>query len=447
MSSDAARLVGSVLAPRILPGADDPYSEFDPALLDRFPPRVVIVRTGTRDQVLEVLDELAERLPAPPLVLADLEGGFRIFDDAPVLPPAMALGAADDEDLAREAGRATALAGAAWGVAGILAPVLDVFSLADAPIVGNRSFGTHPERVAALGAAYVGGVHEGGGLAVIKHFPGHGAAAGDSHLERPLLAADRATWETRDLPPFKAVLGAGARAVMTGHLEAPALGCAEGEPASGSRAVVDGLLRGDWGFDGLVMTDALTMAGATGAASSLEAGNDLALMPSDALAAAESLAAAAGRDPALAARLQQASSRIRRACASVAPRPQLESDLTEALAACDDVAARIAAAAATIVGPDLHEAQPDAVVVSGERVEAYRGSLAPSEEEADRVAGLLDAANDPVLVWCGTPAGALAFSVPAVVVYGDDDASVAAGRAVATGGASAPGSDPTRPGN
>ena len=196
-------------------------------------------------------------------------------------PGNAALGAVDDVDLTR---RTYAAIGADLTEAGAtldFAPTVDVNTTAENPVIGTRSFGADPSLVARHTTAAVEGLQSAGAAACVKHFPGHGATVTDSHLGLPLVDATPDLLRARDLPPFVAAVRSGARAVMTAHIRVPAL---TGElPATFSRAALHDLLRGDLGFGGVVVTDALEMRGASGpaggvpgaAVAALAAGADL----------------------------------------------------------------------------------------------------------------------------------------------------------------------------
>ena len=174
-------------------------------------------------------------------------------------PGNLALGVVDDE--VATAAVAEAIAGdlRRAGVDVDFAPSVDVNSDPENPVIGVRSFGADPDLVARHGAAFVRGLQAGGVAAVVKHFPGHGAT--DDRLApgaARVVDADEATIRARDLPPFVAAIGAGALGVMTGHLLVPAL---DDRPATLSRRILHDLLREELGFDGVVVTDALEMAG------------------------------------------------------------------------------------------------------------------------------------------------------------------------------------------
>ncbi|MEU5941215.1 glycoside hydrolase family 3 N-terminal domain-containing protein [Micromonospora sp. NPDC047548] len=179
-------------------------------------------------------------------------------------PGNAALGAVDDTALTRRVYAAIGTELAALGVTVNLAPTVDVNTADENPVIGTRSFGADPARVAAHSAAAVEGLQSVGVAACAKHFPGHGATVADSHHELPTVDVSPALLRERDLPPFAAVVEAGTRAVMTAHIRVPAL-TGDG-PATFSRAVLVDLLRGEYGFTGTVITDALEMQGAALAA-------------------------------------------------------------------------------------------------------------------------------------------------------------------------------------
>ncbi|GAA4968076.1 glycoside hydrolase family 3 N-terminal domain-containing protein [Actinoplanes utahensis] len=182
-------------------------------------------------------------------------------------PGNAALGAADDEELTH---RVHAAIGADLAAAGInldLAPTVDVNTADDNPIIGTRSFGADPELVARHTRAAVTGLQSAGVAACAKHFPGHGATVTDSHLELPTVDVPLALLRTRDLPPFAAAVQAGVQAVMSAHIRVPEL-TGDG-PATFSRAALTGLLRGELGFRGAIVTDALEMRGAAASAGSI----------------------------------------------------------------------------------------------------------------------------------------------------------------------------------
>ncbi|HEX5090771.1 MAG TPA: glycoside hydrolase family 3 N-terminal domain-containing protein [Nocardioides sp.] len=206
----------------------------------------------------------AVRSVSPGAVIAiDEEGGdvtrLHVTDGSPVLGP-LALGEADDLALTRSVGRAIGLELAAVGINLDLGPVADVNSNPDNPVIGTRSFGSSAPAVAAHVAAWTIGLQSAGVAACAKHFPGHGDTGEDSHLALPALDAGLATLAERELVPFAAAVEAGTAAVMTSHIVVRAF---DPELPATLSAPVVGLLRGRLGFRGVVVSDALDMAGAS----------------------------------------------------------------------------------------------------------------------------------------------------------------------------------------
>ncbi len=217
----------------------------------------------SKEQVRAMLAEAQEAVQNgghPPVpVGVDQEGGtvVRIAYRA-AMPSAMAIGATGDTQLCERAARVVAEGLRADGIALNHAPVCDVNVEPRNPVIGTRAFGDDPRRVAAFAAAWVRG-SEGAGVATSpKHFPGHGAAAVDSHHRGVEIAADRGLLERRELVPFRAAFAAGASAAMTGHIRFPALDARN--IATLSRAILIDLLRRELGFTGLLLTDSLDMS-------------------------------------------------------------------------------------------------------------------------------------------------------------------------------------------
>ena len=257
---------------------------------------------GRAHAVAELTTRLRSRSPHPLLIGADLErGAGQQFDGATPLPPAAALASLDDLSSTRRAGALTGREARALGVDWVYAPVADVDLEPANPIVGTRSFGTDPAGASRQVAAWIEGCRSAGALACAKHFPGHGRTTGDSHLSLPTVGAGRDALEA-DLAPFRAAIRAGVDSIMTAHVAFPALD-PSGVPATLSRPIVDGLLREELGFDGLVVTDALIMEGVTAgtagrdgdpAVRAVAAGCDVLLYPADPEAVAAALEAAQG---------------------------------------------------------------------------------------------------------------------------------------------------------
>ncbi len=194
-------------------------------------------------------------------ISVDQEGGpvARFTKHFTVMPSNMAVAATGRPENAALAAQATSRELGALGVNVNFAPVADVNSNPKNPIIGIRSFGSDPARVAAFSAASVAAYKQEKMLCTPKHFPGHGDTATDSHLGLPMVDRDLASLEAVDFPPFRAAFAAGADAVMTAHVELPAIDSAPGTPATLSTNVLTGLLREKMGFKGLIFTDSMRM--------------------------------------------------------------------------------------------------------------------------------------------------------------------------------------------
>ncbi|MFN8061470.1 MAG: glycoside hydrolase family 3 protein [Vicinamibacterales bacterium] len=247
------------------------------------------ITLGDPFEAASLLNRLQRRSRLPLLNAGDFETGvgFRLAG-ATAFPRAMAFGAAGDERLAFEAGRITAREGRAIGVHVNFAPVVDVNNNARNPVINTRSFGEDPARVGALASAYVRGLTEGGMIATLKHFPGHGDTDVDTHLGLATVPFPRERLDRVELAPFRTGIASGAPAVMVGHLEVPSVDATPGVPATFSRPITTGLLRGELGFSGLIYTDSLLMDAVAKSASpgevavmALRAGNDVVLDSAD----------------------------------------------------------------------------------------------------------------------------------------------------------------------
>lgn len=232
-------------------------------------------------------NQLQIKSKLPLLIGADFERGAAMrLDEGTSFPTAMALAAAGDPRDAYTMGKITALEGRAAGVHWIYAPDADVNNNPGNPIINTRSFGEDPARVAEYVTQFVRGAQENGGLATAKHFPGHGDTAADSHIDLPVIRADKQRLEDLELVPFRAAIAAGVGSVMTGHLAIPALEPDVNTPATLSPNILTGLLRNELGYHGLIITDAMDMGGITvryapgeAAVRAVLAGADALLMP------------------------------------------------------------------------------------------------------------------------------------------------------------------------
>jgi beta-N-acetylhexosaminidase len=242
-------------------------------------------------------NQLQAKSKLPLLIGADFERGTAMrYDEGTSFPTAMAVAAGGNPRDAYTMGKITALEARATGVQWVYAPDSDVNNNPGNPIVNTRSFGENPQRVAEFVSAFVKGVEDHGGLATAKHFPGHGDTSADSHIDLPVIRANRDRLEHLELVPFRAAISAGVDSIMTGHLSVPAVEPDPNTPATLSHNILTGLLRKELGYQGLIVTDAMEMGGITvryspgeAAVRAVEAGADSVLMPPVPEAAFEAL--------------------------------------------------------------------------------------------------------------------------------------------------------------
>src|SRR5271169_1395258 len=242
-------------------------------------------------EAAELLNRLQSESKLPLLFAADFERGvsMRLLGTT-VFPHAMAFGGDGKVEDAKTFGSISALEARAIGIHWNFFPDADANSNPANPIINTRSFGEDPKQVGDLVAAYIKGAHEGGMMTTVKHFPGHGDTATDSHLGVASVNVDRAHLDAIELPPFRQAIAAGVDSVMVAHVTVPALDADPNHVATISPAIVSDLLEKQLGFKGIVVTDALDMAGLThlfasniGRASveAFKSGNDLLLIPAD----------------------------------------------------------------------------------------------------------------------------------------------------------------------
>jgi beta-N-acetylhexosaminidase len=280
-------------------------------------------------------NDLQAHAKVPLFFGADFERGTVMrLEEGTSFPHAMAIAAGGKPRDAYEVGRITALEARAAGINWIFAPDADVNSNPANPIINTRSFGEDPRRVAEFVSAFTRGVEEHGALATAKHFPGHGDTSTDSHLDLPRSIADRKRLDRVELIPFRAAITAGVNTIMTGHLSVPALEPEPGLPATLSANILTQLLRKELGFQGLVITDALDMAGVSKhfspgeiAVRAILAGADVLLMPPAPDAALAALHAAVNSKRLSIARVDQSVARILAAKARLGLHNQREVNL------------------------------------------------------------------------------------------------------------------------
>ena len=297
-----------------------------------------LYRTGPYEAA-SLLNRLQNDSKLPLLVAADFEVGLgNRLNGATGFPAAMALGATGKPEQAELFGRISGEEARAIGVHWNFFPVADVNSNPENPIINTRSFGEDPQQVGDFVAAYTRGAHSAGMLVTAKHFPGHGDTATDSHLGLAEVDGDRARLDAVELPPFKKAIAAGVDAIMVAHVHAPALDPAPNSVATVSPAIVTDLLKEQMQFHGIVITDALDMAGLTRkyandigreAVDAFKAGNDMLLIPPDLDAAYRAVVAAVKSGEITQARLDDSVSKILKVKASLGLNKARVVDLTK----------------------------------------------------------------------------------------------------------------------
>src|SRR2546421_11117906 len=273
----------------------------------------IILFRGPVYESVVIVNRMQELAKYPLLISADLEAGSRMrFDDTVNFPWNMAIAATGNPDYARRAGDLTGREARAMGIQQIYAPVSDVNNNAANPVINVRSYGEDPKDVARFVAAFVEGAQHAGVIATAKHFPGHGDTATDSHRGLPEIDVTRERLNSVELVPFRAAVDAGVGAVMTGHIGLPLIDSTAIQPlprdvkikaidtsddseiiTAGTMPttlspVMNAILRNDLHFDGLIVTDAMSMSGLTlyftqeeASVRALAAGGDLLLKPAD----------------------------------------------------------------------------------------------------------------------------------------------------------------------
>jgi beta-N-acetylhexosaminidase len=305
----------------------------------------------------ELLNRLQKASKLPLLVAADFERGasMRLIGTT-VFPHAMAFGATGNPSDAEVFGRISAFEARAIGVHWNFFPDADVNSNPANPVINIRSFGEDPRQVGDYVTAYIKGAHEGGMLTTAKHFPGHGDTATDSHLGIAQVAGDRTRLNAVELAPFARAIAAGVDAVMVAHVTVPALDSSHVGTTSSS--IVSGLLKEDMGFKGVVVTDALDMAGLTriyrndvgrAAVESFKAGNDVLIIPADLDASVRSMLQALRSGEITRARLDESVRKILELKASLGLNKARLADLSQ-------LASEVAKPGNVVVGQNIADA-------------------------------------------------------------------------------------------
>lgn len=271
--------IAQLMVPWLMPGQNG-TRESARKLMGDYGCGGMILQRGTVEATADAIRYGEEFATVPPLVTLDGEWGLSMrVQDTPRFPHNVALGAIRNTRLLYDYGREVARECRLMGFDVDYAPVADVNSNPNNPVIGYRAFGEDPERVAKATVAYSLGLEDGGVQAVAKHFPGHGDTDADSHKELPTVHHSKRMLDSTDLVPFRSFIDAGCSGIMVGHLAVPSLD-KSGRPASMSPKISTGLLRNQLGFEGLVYTDALGMKGAlmkgkNAAVTALEAGADM----------------------------------------------------------------------------------------------------------------------------------------------------------------------------
>ena len=285
--------------------------------------------TSTWKLTRQIVSSVDSRLP--PLICIDQEGGrvTRLPEPISALPSMRRLGALHDAQLIERAAETVGRGLCTLGINCNFAPVLDVDSNPSNPVIGDRSFSNRPHDVAHLGLAFANGLRRGGVLACGKHFPGHGDTSRDSHSELPIVAKSLAELEDVELIPFREAAATSIGSLMTAHVLYKCLD--NSQPATLSQLIITDLLRAQWGYDGLVISDDLQMGAiansySTGVAAvlAIRAGCDMLLICHDRTGAEQALDALvteAEDNPAFSDRVYQAARRSLAARHAYTPRP------------------------------------------------------------------------------------------------------------------------------
>ncbi len=257
----------------------------------------LILFHGEAKAAVRLLNEYQDLSRLPLLVSSDIERGVgQILKGGTEFPTNMAIGATFHPEFTRMQGRITAIEARAVGIHVAYAPVADVNSNPDNPIINIRSYGEDPHWVARFVEGYIQGVQGNDVLATAKHFPGHGDTAEDSHARLPVLDITRNRFNRVESIPFRKSIESNVAQIMSAHIAFPELTQKEKIPATLSREILTGLLRDEMGFEGLIVTDALNMAGVADhfsegemAVLAMEAGVDILLYPKSAKVVVDSL--------------------------------------------------------------------------------------------------------------------------------------------------------------
>ncbi|MGX1930529.1 glycoside hydrolase family 3 N-terminal domain-containing protein [Flagellimonas sp. 2504JD4-2] len=257
----------------------------------------VVFLPGGPGRQAKLTNEFQSVSKTPLMIALDAEWGLAMrLDSTYAFPWNMTLGAIQDSSIIEKIGFQIGKHAKRLGVHINFAPDIDVNNNPKNPIIGNRSFGEDPLKVAQKGIAFIKGMEQAGILSCGKHFPGHGDTATDSHKSLPVIYSNRQQLDSIELYPFQKLIDSGVSSVMVAHLDVPNLEIREGLPSSLSEQIISGVLKEEMGFGGLIFTDALNMKAVTQFApegevelEAFRAGNDMLLMPENVLKAKEKI--------------------------------------------------------------------------------------------------------------------------------------------------------------
>ncbi len=272
--------------PRFYHAQDSRFQRLSRLVRDYHIGGVMFYRSGAYD-VARSVARLQAQAKRPLMVMADVEWGLAMrVNEGTTFPQNMAVGATGSEDYAYEMGAITGKEASALGIHVGFSPVMDVNSNPENVIINTRSYGEDPALVSRLGTAFIRGLQENGVYATAKHFPGHGDTSEDSHLQLPVVDAAEESLREVALPPFQAAVRAGVKCVMVAHIAFSEIAEMQGRPATLDPYFIETVLRGQMGFDGLVISDGMDMGGITqnywsgeAAVLAIKAGVDVLLIP------------------------------------------------------------------------------------------------------------------------------------------------------------------------
>ena len=312
--------IGQLFTPMVFSRKDTTHYQEIKMLIEKYHIGGIIFSQGGPVKQTQWLNAFQSISKVPLLISMDAEWGVAMrLDSVVAFPWNMTLGAIKDNTVVEKIGTRMAEQERELGVHMSYAPVLDINTNPKNPIIGNRSFGENPKRVAEKGIALMRGHHKAGILTSGKHFPGHGDTSNDSHKTLPTVGFDQIRLDTTELYPFKKVIEQGLSSVMTAHLNVPAL-TQSNVPTSLSHEVVTRLLKDKIGFNGLAITDALNMKGAQTDGSkgnmdlmALMAGNDILLISDDIPSGFDNIKAAYHETPEVKERVEESVKKILKA--------------------------------------------------------------------------------------------------------------------------------------